>query len=764
MSRWLGLAAAAIGSLALLGWVLEVGRLKSVIPGHVAMKPNAAIGLILLGVALSLVTAARTAAGRLSGGLAILAAALGAATLAENVTGRNFGIDELLFHEAPGATGTVVPGRMATTVAVCLVLLGLALLVVRSDRWIIPAQALAGLVWALALFDLLTVVFGAKGATAENPFTLPAINTSAALFAMASGTLLARADRGPMAVAAADTSGGHLIRRVVPATSAGLVIALAVGDMTHEAGFFGHDVRSAVDATVAIAALVVVAWIVAISLNARELEQRADEAQLHSILNSAGDGILTVDSSGRIRMSNPMAEKIFGYPPGGLDGLALEELVPQRYRQGHPAHRADFESGALGPTARTQVIGLRKDGSEFLGRFTLALLRLPGETQTTAVVRDVTQEKEAERALGDSEERFRTLVEQIPGATFIEVEDPEALGGFRDEFVSPQIFDLFGYTQEEWMAGEQMWLQIVHPDDRPALLAESDRTMATGEPFRMEYRALTRTGDIRWVHEESTRTGHEGNFRWHGMMTDISDRKRLEEAWGETEAAVRAGEMKSEFLSRMSHELRTPMNAILGFAQLLEMDATDGPTRESADHILRAGKHLLELVDEVLEISHAERQAPLGPVALNDLAEEAMASMQEQATGRGIRIKVTGDGGLRANADRAALARALRDLVSNGVKFNRDGGEVEMTLSELPENRVRIAVRDTGEGIPAGKIARLFSPFDRLDAEKTGIEGTGLGLTLVKALVEGMGGKVSATSVEGTGSTFSIELDRADEG
>lgn len=759
ISRWLGLAGAAVGVLVLLGWALDIGPLKSVIPGQVAMKPNTAVGIILLGVALSLVTDTRAVAARLSTGSSLLAGAVGAATLAEYWTDRNFGIDQLLFHEAPGAVGTVVPGRMAVPTALCLVLLGIALLIVKRDRWIVTAQVLTSLAFVVALFDLIAVASGAKGATAENPFTLPAINTSVALLAIAIGALLARAYRGLMAVATADTAGARLIRRVVPTTAALLLTLQVANDLAQEAGLYGHDVGVAVNATLGIVALVVVLWIVAAPMNVRELKQRADDAQLRSILDAAADAILAVDGSGTILACNPRAEEMFGYVADELDGRNVDELVPEWLAEGHPKLRTRFMEGGFGERMDVEVTGRRKDGSEFPGELTLAKVDLPGGPQATAILRDVTVRREAERALRESEERFRTLVEQIPGVALIEVEDPEQRSGFREEFVSPQVFDFFGYTQDEWVAANEVWLTIAHPDDRPALLAESERTVATGEPFRMEYRALTRAGDIRWIHEESIRTGSEGNYRWRGLMTDISDRKRLEEAVRETEAAIRASEMKSEFLSRMSHELRTPLNAILGFTQLVAMDAADEATRESTDHILRAGKHLLELVDEVLGITQAERRLPLEAVALLEVAGEAIEAARGEAAARGISINATGDAGLHAKADRAALGRALDDLVSNAVRFNHEGGEVEVSVSQLPERRVRIDVRDTGEGIPANKMRRLFSPFDRLDAEKRGVEGTGLGLTLAKALVESMGGAVSVTSAEGNGSTFSIELD-----
>jgi signal transduction histidine kinase/CheY-like chemotaxis protein len=229
-----------------------------------------------------------------------------------------------------------------------------------------------------------------------------------------------------------------------------------------------------------------------------------------------------------------------------------------------------------------------------------------------------------------------------------------------------------------------------------------------------------------------------------------------------THEADRANQAKSEFLSRMSHELRTPLNAILGFAQLLDMDALPGGQAESVDQILRAGRHLLRLINEVLDISRIEAkrlQLSLEPVSVGETLRQAIEFVGPSATGLHVSVRVEGiDEHLHVLADRQRLQQVFLNLLSNAVKYNRPGGAVTVSCKGAAGTRLHIHVSDTGPGIAPDKLERLFTPFDRLGAEATGVEGTGLGLALSKHLVEAMQGTMRVQSEVGRGSTFSVEL------
>jgi signal transduction histidine kinase len=238
--------------------------------------------------------------------------------------------------------------------------------------------------------------------------------------------------------------------------------------------------------------------------------------------------------------------------------------------------------------------------------------------------------------------------------------------------------------------------------------------------------------------------------------------ERTQELRAATAEADRANQAKSEFLSRMSHELRTPLNAILGFAQLLELDATSAEQRESVEQILRGGRHLLNLINEVLEISRIEArrlQLSLEPVPIRETLRQAIELIQPSAGAARVSVRADAiDEGLHVRADRQRLQQVLLNLLSNGIKYNRPNGIVTISTEAMPEGRLRLRVADTGEGIAPDKLARLFTPFDRLGAEASAVEGTGLGLALSKSLVEAMGGTLRVQSQQGVGSTFSIEL------
>jgi signal transduction histidine kinase/CheY-like chemotaxis protein len=228
-----------------------------------------------------------------------------------------------------------------------------------------------------------------------------------------------------------------------------------------------------------------------------------------------------------------------------------------------------------------------------------------------------------------------------------------------------------------------------------------------------------------------------------------------------TDAANRANQAKSEFLSRMSHELRTPLNAVLGFAQLLELGRLDERQRESVVRILAAGRHLLGLINEVLEISRIEAgrlHLTLEPLPVAEVVRSAIDLVRPLAAARGIALRMDEPLDRRhVQADRQRLQQVLLNLLSNGVKYNREGGQVTVACAPAT-GPVEIRVTDTGRGIAAEDLARLFTPFERLGAESGTVEGTGLGLAVSRQLAEAMSGAIRVDSTPGVGSTFTLEL------
>ena len=279
-------------------------------------------------------------------------------------------------------------------------------------------------------------------------------------------------------------------------------------------------------------------------------------------------------------------------------------------------------------------------------------------------------------------------------------------------------------------------------------------------------------GDLR-TYETRARPVFDNTGRVTGTVTisrDVTERVHLEQSLRLASAgAERASEAKSEFLSRMSHELRTPLNAILGFAQLLELDELPADQAASVDQIQVAGRHLLSLINEVLDISRIEAgrvSLSTEPVEVSEVLDEVTTLLGPVAETAGIELSVDNDESrlVLVRADRQRLLQVLLNLGSNAVKYNGRGGSVAFRTEVTAGGRIRFEVRDTGPGIPHEKQDQLFVPFSRLGAERSAVEGTGVGLALSKQLVEVMGGVIGVDTAPGRGSTFWVELVRAEPG
>jgi PAS domain S-box-containing protein len=366
----------------------------------------------------------------------------------------------------------------------------------------------------------------------------------------------------------------------------------------------------------------------------------------------------------------------------------------------------------------------------------------------------------AEQRVVDGEERTREILEASAEA-FISIDT----GGVVTIW-SPQATATFGWAREE-AVGRPLTELIIPEGSREAHDRGRQRFLDTGEgPLlnrRVEVTAVHQDGHQFPVELVIWPAGSGPETVFNAFAHDISERKRAERVLREAkQEADRANRAKSEFLSRMSHELRTPLNAILGFGQLLQLDDLTAEQSESVEHMLRGGRHLLELINEVLDISRIESgnlSLSPEPVDLGEVVTDTIDLIRPLAAERQITIHAPAlDPTWTVQADRQRLKQVLLNLVSNAVKYNRHAGTIRVVCQATPAGRVAIAVQDTGPGLSPDKMARLFSPFDRLGAEETEVQGTGMGLALSKGLMEAMGGDLTAHSVEGEGTTFTVEL------
>jgi len=237
-------------------------------------------------------------------------------------------------------------------------------------------------------------------------------------------------------------------------------------------------------------------------------------------------------------------------------------------------------------------------------------------------------------------------------------------------------------------------------------------------------------------------------------------RERERELQVARDEAIAATQAKDEFLSRISHELRTPLTAVLGFGQLLQLEQLGEENADSVNHIVAAGEHLLALINDILDISRIEAgeiSMSLEAIVLAEVVEESLSLLRPLAASRRVNLLSSDIGGV-VQADRQRLKQVLLNLVSNAIKYNREEGTVTISSGGATPTTLVCTVADTGVGIAAQDMDRLFQPFDRLGAETMGVEGTGVGLSLSKALTEAMHGSLTAESVQGEGSAFHVTL------
>jgi CheY-like chemotaxis protein/nitrogen-specific signal transduction histidine kinase len=251
---------------------------------------------------------------------------------------------------------------------------------------------------------------------------------------------------------------------------------------------------------------------------------------------------------------------------------------------------------------------------------------------------------------------------------------------------------------------------------------------------------------------------------WHGHIADVTQRRTMEAALADRAAADRMAQVRSEFLARVSHELRTPLNGIIGFTQLLASDAAGNLTASQRDRlevVAASGQHLLQLVDQVLDITSMESlqtRVELGPVALARCVNEALNLVRGQAVAAGIALDSPPIAeGLTVMADALRLRQVLVNLLSNAVKYNKPGGRATLR-AVAGAGTLRVAVSDEGIGMTPQQQAELFQPFNRLGAQHTPVEGSGLGLVITRHLLTLMGSSLVVDSQAGIGSTFAFEL------
>ena len=484
-------------------------------------------------------------------------------------------------------------------------------------------------------------------------------------------------------------------------------------------------------------------------------ESEAKTRKLSLVASRTSNAVLITDHEARIEWINEGFVRLTGYNLLDTKGRNLLEIL---FAKASDSSKKAYFAEQLREKAGCQLQLHLIDKQERPYWLDLELQPMLDQeekfTGFMVIATNITEQKEAQKLLKQQRDFALTVMTTAAqGITVINREwhyeyvNPafEAITGFKAK-------DVLGKSPESFMPqNEDVWADYKKrcQNNKPASF-EYGLTHAKGHKVDILVTSVPRFQGDEFLGVIAT-------------VTDITQSKQEnKELLAAKEAAEAANKAKNEFLSRMSHELRTPLNAILGFAQLLELDELNQDQSENVDRILGAGRHLLDLINEVLDISRIETGSislTIEPVLCERIVKESITLMQPLAKSRRVKLELDteSDKSLSVMSDHQRLKQVLINLLSNAIKYNHEAGNVYLSW-QAKDGQLRFCVRDTGPGIPESKLDRLFVPFDRLDAEQTSVEGSGIGLALTRRLVEVMGGKISVSSEQGKGSSFFIEL------
>jgi PAS domain S-box-containing protein len=554
-------------------------------------------------------------------------------------------------------------------------------------------------------------------------------------------------------------------------TAAAAMAAMAIWGTVHDLGPLAVENPSeslmllqAFMATVAATTLVLAA-VLSERQHAEETLRQSEERFRH-IVESAPNGIVMVDQEGRIVLLNSQAERLFGYAKEELLDQSVEVLIPWRYREMHSQCRGDFF--ALPQSRTTDAIrdlcGVRKDGSEFPVEIGLSPLETPSGIHVLASVVDITERKTAEDRLRHSEERFRTMIENVKDHAIFML-DPEG----RVLTWNKGAERLRGYKSEE-IIGKHYSCLFPLEDCGSGKPEELLRTALAEGQCEDEGWRLRKDGSKFWANVVIAAVRDKGGalIGFSHVTGDLTRRRRIEEeltlAKEEAEAANQA---KSAFLANISHEIRTPMTGIIGMAGLLADSELSPEQKEYCEIIRRSSESLLTVINEVLDFSKVESgklELEIIDFDLHSAVAEVTDLFAKQAADKRIELinAIDNDVPTDLQGDPGRLRQIISNLVSNALKYTVEG-TVIVRVARLEETetyaKLRFSVTDTGIGIPQDKIEKLFNSFTQIDASiSRRYGGTGLGLAICKNLVGLMKGEIGVDSDPGRGSTFWFTL------
>ena len=711
-----GLSSVVLGGVVMLGWLADYEVLIRIHSDFPLMQFNTALCFFMAGLGLSMALRGKSGIAYVFGAVLPIFCLV---TLSQFVFSFNAGLDEL-FVKHKGIVGTEKhPGRMAPGTAMAFILAGLGILTIASRRkttLLILSGFFGAMEASLGGASLLGYMLNLNFYMSWGPFTSMAVHTSA----------------------------GHLILGI------GIII-----ESIRSSGLRSLGAPSRIMAFSVVSLLIMTLFIWnAVKRSEEDSLLRAVTAETHWLSSKFQDGFREHEKALE-RMA--LRWEVQGGTPYRLwqaDARAYAEDLSGF----HSLFLANADAKILWKTASNRLVQnslldnpvLRKARDS--GKIVISdLTSLSNGKSIFFLARALQTRKRVTGyliAAFDAEHFFHRITRDIHSRGFLISISYNNKNIYQRRFTKETPRRESHLVQERRLVlGEREWKLILTPASR------FKNTYRTNMPLVILFSGvlstlLTGIGILLWM-----KNLQRARFLEDSNLSLIQAR----------EEAIQANKSKSLFLSNMSHELRTPMNAIMGFAQLLEIDETlNERQKDYVLEIIQAGDHLMSLINELLDLTKIESgrvELVMDNVLLDELLFECLSLVQPLADKKSILLELEDAANITLEADRIRLKQALLNLLSNALKYNREGGSVRIyTERDLEKESAKIIIQDTGPGIPKNKISELFTPFNRLGVENQGIEGAAIGLALSRKLIRMMGGELSAESVEGRGSTFFIEL------
>lgn len=477
---------------------------------------------------------------------------------------------------------------------------------------------------------------------------------------------------------------------------------------------------------------------------------KESETRVRAVVDNILDGIITMNEERIVDSFNPGAERIFGYRASEVIGHNVNMLQPEPYHSHHDEYVQNYLRTGIKKVIGVgrELEGQRKNGEKFPIELAVTEMWVGVERKFVGIIRDISERKKAESDLRESEEKFRTLAENIHEVFWIAAAD-----GSKVLYISPAYEDVWGQKRDDLYNDALLWMRTILPQyhDKVEESFTYDNLIKGG--FDIEYQIRRPDNTTRWIHDKGTPIiGNDGEIHSIvGVAADISKFKEIDQ-------------LKSMFIASMSHELRTPLNSIIGFVGIILQGMAGDISDEQKDMLSRsygAAKHLLALITDVIDISKIEAgkiEAFAEEFMLHDLMKQAFSTLRMDIDAKGLLLETDIPENLKLNTDRQRLLQCVLNFLSNAVKYSEKG---KIKVSAVKEGEtVEIQFTDTGIGIRDKDLPKLFGSFVRLDTPlKVSTKGTGLGLYLTKKLTaEVLNGTIEVNSVYGKGSTFILKI------